>query len=466
MQARRVALAAASVCARHDRARQAFAALALLSSLGLSIAAVTAADASPAVERASTANEQPVLRPAEPAFSPTGPDADAYGASAGYPVGAPFKLQRNMVGNYSHDNALYATHPVAKAAQPSPLRRASAEVQLTYSYAGATHSLSDYLARNPATGLLIARGDTILFEHYQYARTAEDRFVSQSMAKTVVAMLVGIAIGEGSIRSVDDLAEVYVPALRGTELGRTPIRALLHMASGIAFTQDYGGKTDDAALGRSLFAASGPGAAAIVSRYNTRVAPPDTRWNYANLDSEVLGLVLTHATHMSLARYLETRIWQPMGAESDARWGAGHGGQEVAYCCFSATLRDYARFALLLAHDGAANGRQIIPRQWLLDATEPVVAGSFLALNGDAHPWGYGYQVWLMPGPRRSFVLEGIEGQRIFVDPQAQLVLVHTAVRLSPTHNAGDSELVAMWRRLRARITATEGPPAHPDMRP
>ena len=181
-----------------------------------------------------------------------------------------------------------------------------------------------------------------------------------------------------------------------------------------------------------------------ISRFNKRVAPPDTVWHYSNLDTEGLSLVLTHATHMSMSDYLQSRIWQPMGAEASANWQVDSTGQEVGYCCFSATLRDYARFGLLLAHDGALNGRQIIPRQWLLDATQPVKQGSFLAVNHETNPWGYGYQTWLMPGPRRTFFLDGKAGQRILVDPTTHLVLVHTAVRAKPG-DVGSAELVELW---------------------
>jgi CubicO group peptidase (beta-lactamase class C family) len=385
---------------------------------------------------------------AVPVFSPTGPDAGAYGEALGYPIGEPLKKQENMVGNYSHADRLYPAHAIAAAPQPSPLKRAAQELSLSYSFQDKTLTLQDYLDRNPATGLLIAQGDTILFEHYQYGRTDRDRFYSQSMAKTVTAMLFGIAVSEGAIRSIDDPAQSYVPELVGTELGQTPLRALLHMTSGIDFSQDYGRSDDDAKLNRLLFGRSGTAPADIVAQFNTRVAPPETVWHYANLNTEVLGLVLSRATHMTLAEYLQSRIWQPMGAEAEARWIVDHSGQEVAYCCLNASLRDYGRFGLMLAHDGLWNGRQIVPRQWLMDATQPVAAGSYLAVEQGPHPWGYGYQVWLMPAPPRSFVLEGIEGQRIFVDPETQLVLVHTAVRLKPIRDIGEYELLALWRSL------------------
>ena len=150
---------------------------------------------------------------AGPVFSDTGPDAEVYGATQGYPVrvGGPVLSPLFMVGNYSHYDRLWPSHVVAKPAVPSSLRRAAEEIALSYRYQGAEHTLDDYLERNPVTGLLIARDDTILFEHYRYARTDRDRLMSQSMAKTITCMLLGIAVSEGAIRSIDDPAADYVP---------------------------------------------------------------------------------------------------------------------------------------------------------------------------------------------------------------------------------------------------------------
>jgi CubicO group peptidase (beta-lactamase class C family) len=385
---------------------------------------------------------------AQPLFSPTGPDAASYSQAAGYPVGirrADVNAQPFMVGSYSHYDALFPTEIVAKAAIPSPWRRSAGPWELAYTWRNGHYTLQDYLARNPATGLLIARGDSILFEQYQYGRTDADRLLSNSMAKTILAMLVGIALSEHAIASIDDPASAYVPELAQTELGKTPIRALLHMASGIEFTEIYDGHDDAAALGRALYQRDGPGPVAAVARFNTRIAQPDTLFHYAGLNPEVLGLVLTRATGMSLAAYLQSRIWQPMGAEADAKWAVDASGQGLAYGSFNAILRDYARFGRLLAQGGVWQGRQIIPRQWIMDATtRPDPA---LDATGPA-PWGYGYLTWLLPGLRHGFALEGVHGQRIFVDPQSGLVLVHTAVRLAPTHNPDDSELFALWNAL------------------
>ena len=120
-------------------------------------------------------------------------------------------------------------------------------------------------------------------------------------------------------------------------------------------------------------------------------------------------------------------------------------GQEVTFCCFNAVLRDYARFGRLLAHDGAWNGREVIPRQWLMDATTVRSSDAHLAPGVATKYYGYGYQVWLLPGADRRFVLLGIRGQMIFVDPATKLVMVHTAVRAKPVDRAASAETVALW---------------------
>jgi CubicO group peptidase (beta-lactamase class C family) len=173
---------------------------------------------------------------ASPVFSDTGPDAATYGAAAGYPLGTRATATQldQLVGVYSHFDQIYTSHRISAATTPWHFKR-SPEPSIAYNFDSQRLTIADYLKRNPVTGLLIAKNDTIVYEHYQYSRTDRDRFLSQSMAKTIVAMLVGIAVSEGRIKSIDDLASTYVPGLAGTEYGNTSIRALLNMASGVAF---------------------------------------------------------------------------------------------------------------------------------------------------------------------------------------------------------------------------------------
>ena len=140
---------------------------------------------------------------------------------------------------FSHYDQLWEGRPVRRAAVASVLNRADTEPAIAYEYEGRTRTLDDYLARCPATGLLIARGDTILVERYQYGRSDTQRLASFSMATTFVSMLIGIAIEEGAIRSIDDVASVYAPSLAGTEYGRTSLRHLLQMSSSVRFDEDH-----------------------------------------------------------------------------------------------------------------------------------------------------------------------------------------------------------------------------------
>src|SRR6266566_2614442 len=204
----------------------------------LALLVCVVACASPATTTRDTpvaANEPP------PRFAPGGPDAEAFGASLGYPKGnaVTFWRARYRVGAYSDLDEIFRGRHIRKARPFLRLVRV-AEPHITFSsFRGADLTLDDYLSRYPTTGLLIARGDTIFVERYQYRRTDQHRFTSWSMAKTVTAMLIGIAIDEGRIRSVDDLAAAYVPALAGTEYGRTSLRHLLQMSSGVRFNEDF-----------------------------------------------------------------------------------------------------------------------------------------------------------------------------------------------------------------------------------
>lgn len=387
-----------------------------------------------------------------PVFSTTGYAADAYGAAANYPLPerAHRRTQQQFVSYYSHFDEIYPADPIARAGVPSALATSPAELKLTYPYDGKIRSIDSYLDRNPVTGLLIARDDTILDEHYRYARKDTDRFMSQSMAKTLVGLLIGIALADGSIHSIDDLADRYVPELAGTAYGETSIRDLLHMSSGVRFHEDSNPGDDRDKLGRALFNPHGAGAIEGVKRFNTRERPAGTHFSYASIETEVLGLVLSHATHESVAQYASERIWKKMGMESNASWGRDPTGQDITYCCVSATLRDWARLGLMLAHDGAWNGQQIVPRDWIMQATTVASPSSFLA-PGIANPvFGYGYQVWILPGDHRMFALQGMDGQRIIVDPRSKLVLVQTAVWTSD-HDPGMREVYALWYALVAQ---------------
>jgi len=266
------------------------------------------------------------------------------------------------------------------------------------------------------------------------------------MAKTVLAMLVGIAFYEKKIQSLDDRVEQYVPALKGQPYGATTIRHLLTMSSGIQWRETWSGERDEGIrLVENTIRGRTEGGADAVLEFNRREAPAGTRFYYASGDSEVLGLVLRAAVGQTLATYLSGKIWQPMGAEANATWLVDKGGYETGYCCINATLRDYGRFGLLLANGGALDGKQIIPAEWVKAATTasaPYLRVGFATANN-----GYGYQTWLTDREGR-FAALGVRGQAIFVDPASKLVVVHTAVWIESRDTAARGEQFRLWGRL------------------
>lgn len=355
------------------------------------------------------------------AFSWAAPDEEILGKSQGYPVCPLFSgppTQSCLVGQFSHFDQIAPARKVAKGAQVLALKRAEKEPEL---------GVDEFMQRYRNTGLLILKGDTILAERYQYDRKAEHRFASMSMAKTVVAMLIGIALHEKAIKSIDDEAGQYVAQLKHHPYGQTSLRHLLTMSSGVGFNEQYDGAPGDGAIFRRLmWSPDGPGGAGAVMPFKERVRPAGEKFSYSSPETQVLALVLRAAVRRPLAEYLSEKIWQPMGAEADATWTVDKAGYEHGPAGINATLRDWGRFGLLLANDGVLEGRQIIPPDWVRSAT--TAQAPHLQVGVATKFNGYGYQTWLIHSTWRHFLLLGIRGQSVFVDPYSKLVIVNAAV--------------------------------------
>lgn len=395
----------------------------------------------------------PSQGPEGPVFSPGGWQADALGQASGYAPGSRSRrMERaDLVGSFTSYDKIWTARPIAKPATPSPLVRGPEPAIRYDSGGGAQRDIDHYLANNPATALLIAKDGHILVERYQYARRDDMRFTSFSMAKTITSMLFGIAMAEGKIRSLDDTADTYVPELKGSEYGRTPLKALLSMSSGVTFREVYDGTDDVSKLAREGFVGLGPGGPGVLRQFSARERAPDTKFSYASAETQVLGAVVVAATGKSLADYAGEKIWRPLGAEADASWLVDRAGLEAAFCCFQAVARDWLRLGLMLANDGAWNGRQIVPRDWIVAATSVAPARGHLAPGTATRYFGYGYQTWIFPGPGRTFALLGVYGQTIAVDPANRLVMVHLSARATPTDPSG-GQTFALWRGVRATL--------------
>jgi CubicO group peptidase (beta-lactamase class C family) len=360
------------------------------------------------------------------------PDEELLGKAEGYPVcpldDANLGPDRCLVGLFSHFDEVYPARTVARAGPVHQLARAAAEPAISYATSdGRRWDVDDFLAKNRTMGLLILKGDCILVERYQYDRTPQQRFHSQSIAKTVVAMLVGIALQDGKIRSIDELAQDYVPALADSPYGKTSLRHLLTMSSGVKYSETYQAGDDNEILTARSYkqqSAGGPDTLAPFAA-REREVPAGTRFSYASSETVTLALALRAAVGIPLADYLSEKVWKPMGAEADASWLIDAAGFEVGFVGLNVTLRDYGRLGLLLANDGIAQDRQIVPVAWVRAMTS--ADASHLRFGAALEVGGYGYQTWLIDPREPYFALFGIRGQGIFVDPVSKVVAVFVA---------------------------------------
>lgn len=357
------------------------------------------------------------------------PDEEALGKSLGYPVGPRWSAMENRVGSWSALNRVpgVLTQTVARGELASPLPKAVQAPQIRYRYRNMGYTLDEYLERRRITGLLILKNGEIVAEHYRYGRSEEARFLSFSMAKSVTAMLIGAALERGVIASLDDPAGQYAKDLAGSAYGQTAIRHLLRMSSGITFTERYDGQDDVSKLSRSV-ATGSPSVSSVLRSFADRHSPPGEKFVYASAETEVLGRVLTAASGRSMAELTSEWLWKPMGAERDAFWCNGRDQQAGAYFCFNASLRDWGRLGLLMAHDGKVGDRQILPAEYLREATDVARQPAAFAPYKATPYFGYGYQFWLHPLKERSFAFQGVHGQSVFVQPATGIVMVQTAV--------------------------------------
>ena len=391
------------------------------------------------------------------------PDEERLGKSQNYPVGnaSTWYGNPNRVGAWSamHTVPGIQTRLVSRAPDAKPLPKAAQPVAISYRYRNLNYTLADYLERQRATGLLVLKNGEIVAEHYRYGRKDEARFLSFSMSKSVTALLVGAALERGSIASLDDPAEKYVKALAGSPYGATTVRQLLRMSSGLTFTERYDGSDDIARLSRASAGVAGAGTPVDVLRsISDRHSPAGQKFVYASAETDVLGRILAGATGKNMTELTRDWLWQPMGAEHDAYWRIGADGQEQAYGTFNASLRDWARLGLLVANDGKVGNQQIVAREYLLDATDPARQPVAFKPRMATPYFGYGYQFWLMPMKERTFAMQGVHGQAIYMQPSTGIVMVMTSVWESASGRQDAlpyEERDALWRGVLRSLGGT-----------
>lgn len=320
---------------------------------------------------------------------------------------------------FQHMDSLFFTRPVPAGNMPWPLARRDAEPDIAYSWQGQEHDLGAFMDRTYTNALVVLKDGQIVSEIYRNNSSDQTRFASWSMAKSFVSTLVGLAAAEGWIASIDDPVTRYLPELAGGAYADVTIRQVLTMSSGVDYEERYDFENPGiAAWNHENALVQNRIRFADAARTIGQAHRPGEVFAYKTIDTAVLGWLVERVTDRPIAQYMSQKLWEPLGAERDGFFimdGPAGVGREFTGAGFAATARDYARFGQMVLDEGRANGRQIVPAQWLRAATHPAM--------GEGAEGGYGYQWWTVPDSDAFYAL-GLEGQFIYIDPASRTVVV------------------------------------------
>ena len=335
------------------------------------------------------------------------------------------------VATFAHSETLYPSNRVLRKGPVRSLPSDSNQLQnVRFESGGNKYDLFDYLADNRIAGLLVLKNGKLALEDYELGTTPATRWASFSMAKSVSSTLVGAALQQHLISSLDVPISRYLPALKGGGYDGVSIRNLLQMSSGIRWNESYTDPESDVSKLGLLLLSHKPGVIVNYMRALPKAAAPGSIWNYSTGETYLLGPVIEGVTHKPLAAYLSEVLWSRLGMEQDATWWLeSAGGVGLAGSGISATLRDYGRFGLFVQQDGIIDGQRLVPGGWFRE-------------TGSAHNIGgksvdYGYLWWPMPTGdpihQGAFEARGIFGQHIYINPKEKLVIVVLSARPKPT---------------------------------
>jgi CubicO group peptidase (beta-lactamase class C family) len=366
-------------------------------------------------------------------------------------------LEDERVENFRNMDKLYPSQLIHKAEQTHQWPVDAKPLEFNYEFDGKNIALSDNLERTNTTGLIVIKDGVIIHEQYRLGETKDSLHTSWSVAKSFVSTIVGMAIDDGLIASVDDSVQQYIPELTGKAYGEATIKDVLQMSSGVDFFESYGAAGSNTALAFSdvqkitnaawIF---GLNMNELVADYGTK-EEPGTRWEYRSSDTQVLGWLVEKVMQKPFVEIIEQRLWQPAGMGSDANWLVDSSAQKsaVTFCCLNATLRDFAHLGELYRLGGNWNGKQLLSREWIVEATTP--DRPHVQPENVRKYRGYQYQWWVPKDYDREYFASGIWSQHIWVDEKRGVVIARTAV--DPNFTANMNENVTMLRAISAYVS-------------
>ncbi|WP_298304770.1 serine hydrolase [uncultured Erythrobacter sp.] len=299
--------------------------------------------------------------------------------------------------------------------------------------------VTDYMANQRSAALVIVHKGNVVLEEYGLDFTADAKWTSFSVAKSLTSTLVGAAIADGAIRSVDDPVTDYIVDLKGSAYDDVSVAQLLTMTSGVAWNEDYGDPNSDVAQFNNHQPEEGMDTTVSYMRSLPREAPSGEKWVYKTGETNLIGILVSEATGKSLADYLSEKIWAPFGMQQDATWLLNNAGNEISGCCIQAATRDMARFGLFMLGGGRVNGKAILPENWIAAATTKQAE---IGTPGE----GYGYQWWTYGDG--AYAAQGIFGQGIFIDEARDLIIASNANWPSAVPTEQDAQRLEFYRAV------------------
>lgn len=345
-----------------------------------------------------------------------------------YPVPAAWdRGSIHKIGMFTHMGEITRTCVVAKSSKPVPLQPAPRDLSDVKYQAIFNYTLKEHLDKNYVMGLTFVRDGKIIDQHYQYERRADDLFTSFSAGKSVISVLIGIAYDEGLIKSLDDPAYKYTDRIGESSYSKIKIRSLLRMSSGIPYTEPDTGIGDAQYFDEAIRLRKDSSVARELNNWRRPASNEGKKFYYASIETAVLTEVLRGATGKNVCEYAQEKLWEPIGAEFDARMETDGEGNAIGYSGFNATQTDYAKIGFMLANNGEINGKRVLSAEYIDQATNVERQPDGFRYGQAEGGAGYGYQFWLLKKPGR-YLMNGSYGQYVVIDRDTKSVMVvHTA---------------------------------------
>ncbi len=318
-----------------------------------------------------------------------------------------------------HIDRLFPTRTVKAASSPHQFGQRDASLEnFSLTHEGVTYDIYDFMALNRVSGLMAVHDNDVVFEQYALGNTASTPWMSMSIAKSISSTLIGAALKDGHIESLDDAVSTYVPELVGSVYDDVSVEQILLMASGVAWDETYADPNSERRHMLELQLSQEPGALLEFMGGLERAGAPGEVWNYSTGETQLLSAIINGAVGTSASEYLSEKIWADYGMETDAKWWLdSEDGQEIGGSGLLITLADYARFGQFVLDE--YNAPNVLPEGWVAESARPHEIGG--------EEIEYGYSWW--PEGEGAFSAVGIFGQWIFIDPDNDMVISMTSAQ-------------------------------------